>query len=345
MSAREQRRLAAIVAADVVGYSRLMGRDEAGTFTRLRQVRAQRLQPTLDRRGGRIVKLTGDGALIEFGSAVEALSAAIEFQQATAEAERPEAERLVFRVGMHLGDVIVDGDDLYGNGVNVAARLEGEAPAGGIVVSSALRDAAGGRLAATFSDLGSLALKNIDRPVQAYVVVWRSADWPIIMPATVGLLQATAAASRDAPLPLPDKPSIVVIPFQNMSGDPEQEHFADGMTEDILTGLSRFQNLFVIARNSSFTYEGMAVDVKGVGAELGVGHVLEGSVRASAGRVRITAQLIQASTAHHVWAERYDRALTDIFDIQDEVTARIVASIDFEVRGAEAQRTNERARA
>lgn len=348
MFGREQRRLAAIVAADIVGYSRLMGRDEAGTVARLRNVRSERLQPVLDRRGGRIVKLTGDGALIEFGSAVEALAAAIEFQQAMLDAEAAVAEdqRLVFRVGVHLGDVIVDGDDLYGDGVNIAARLEAAAPAGGIVVSADLRNVTDGRLLATFDDLGPLALKNIERPLKAYSVRWAPSDWPDATPAEAKAASATTVApSPEAPLPLPDKPSIAVLPFQNMSGDPEQEYFADGMTEDILTGLSRFQNLFVIARNSSFAYKGKAVDVKKVGTELGVAYLLEGSIRAIGSRVRITAQLIDAATAHHVWAEHYDRAVADIFDIQDEVTARIVASIDFEVRGAEAQRPSGLARA
>lgn len=326
----EQRRLAAVMAADVVGYSRLMGRDEAGTLARLKEHRGRQLEPALARNGGRLVKLTGDGALAEFASAVAALRAAIEFQQGMAEANRdePDDTRIVFRVGLHLGDMIVDGDDLYGDGVNIAARLEAAAPAGGIIVSGALQEAAAGKLQAAFLNVGRLSLKNIERPVQAYQVEWGNTR-----------RTASVTAPVAAALPLPDKPSIAVLPFQNMSGDPAQEHFADGMTEDILTGLARFQNLFVIARNSSFTYKGQAIDVRKAGGELGVRYLLEGSIRASGQRVRITAQLIEAASAHYVWAERYDRALTDIFDIQDEVTAQVVAAIDFEVRGAEAQRS------
>jgi len=324
MSTREQRRLAAIVAADVVGYSRLMGRDEAGTVMRLRQVRSLRLQPVLDRRGGRIVKLTGDGALIEFGSAVEALSAAIEFQQAMAEgeAERPEAERLVFRVGVHLGDVIVDGDDLYGDGVNVAARLEGEAPAGGIVASGAIHEATAGRLKATFDDLGRLKLKNIERPVQAHAVRWTDVDWPATPPPFTSHFSAPGA-----PLPLPDKPSIAVPPSQNMSSDPEQEYFADGIVEDITTALSRNKGLFVIARNSSFTYKGKSVDVRQVGRDLGVRYVLEGSVRKAGNRLRLTGQLVMAASGTHIWADRFEGAIDDMFDLQDRMTSGVVVAM------------------
>ncbi len=280
--AREQRRLAAIVAADVVGYSRLMGRDESGTLARLREHRKQRFEPTLARHGGRLVKLTGDGALVEFPSAVDALGAAIEFQQAMAEVNlgQPEDAAIVFRIGLHLGDLIVDGDDLYGDGVNVAARLETEAPAGGIVISYSVRDAVIGRLKATFDDVGSLALKNIERPVQAFCVKWNAADWQVAAPSVA--VAAPVLPATDAPLALPDKPSIAVLPFQNMSGDLEQEYFADGMVEDIISALSRFKSLFVIARNSSFTYKGKAVDIKQVGRELGVRYVLEGSVRRAA---------------------------------------------------------------
>jgi len=339
LSGREQRRLAAIVAADVVGYSRLMGRDEAGTVARLRRVRSERLQPVLDRRGGRIVKLTGDGVLIEFASAVEALSAAIEFQQAMAEgeAERPAAERLVFRAGVHLGDVIVDGDDLYGDGVNVAARLEAVAPAGGIVASSAVHEATFGRLKAAFDDVGRLALKNIERPVQVYTVRWQADDWP--RDSSVASPPLTPVPGPpDTSLPLPDKPSIAVLPFQNMSGDPEQEYFADGLVEDIITGLSYIRWLFVIARNSSFTYKGKSVDIKLVGRELGVRYVLEGSVRKGGNRVRITAQLIDAVSGAHVWAERYDRDLSDIFAVQDELTATVAGLIEPALARAEQQR-------
>jgi len=338
MPAREQRRLAAIVAADVVGYSWLMGRDEAGTLARLKEHRAQRLDPALASNGGRLVKLTGDGVLAEFGSAVDALKAAIEFQQAVdqSNAAMPEEQRIVFRVGVHVGDLIVDGDDLYGDGVNVAARLEGEAPSGGIVVSGTARDFVGERVKARFADLGELTLKNIERPVRAWRIEWDAADWK---PA------ATPAPELDRPdepvapaLTLPDKPSIAVLPFQNMSGDPEQEYFADGMVEDIITALSRFKALFVIARNSSFTYKGKAVDIKQVGRELGVRYVLEGSMRKAAHRVRVTAQLIDCGTNSHIWAERYDRVFEDIFELQEELTQSIVAAIAPEIDIAEEQR-------
>jgi TolB-like protein/class 3 adenylate cyclase/Flp pilus assembly protein TadD len=325
--AREQRRLAAIVAADVVGYSRLMGRDESGTVARLKQNRAERLDPILAKYGGRLVKLTGDGALVEFTSAVDALDAAIEFQQAMTDANRdqPEDARIVFRIGLHLGDLIVDGDDLYGDGVNVAARLEAEARPGGIIISGDVHNAVVGRLKAAFEDLGDLALKNIERPVHAYGVKWNAAEWKGT-PAQVSPLIITAPPT-DTPLALPDKPSIAVLPFQNMSGDPEQEYFVDGIAEDIITALSRFRELFVIARNSSFTYKGKAVDIRQVGRELGVRHVLEGSSRKSGNRVRVSAQLIDCETGSHLWAERYDRELVDIFAVQEEITRSIVSKI------------------
>jgi TolB-like protein/class 3 adenylate cyclase len=327
---REQRRLAAILALDVVGYSRLMGRDESGTLARLRGHRSQRLEPTLARHGGRLVKLTGDGALAEFPSAVDALDATIEFQQAMAEAnrEQPEDMRIVFRAGLHLGDLIVEGDDLYGDGVNVAARLEAQAPAGGIVISGNVHDAVAGRLNATFDDLGTLALKNIERPVQAFAVKWQPQDWPA----------APSVEVANAPLALPEKPSIAVLPFQNLSGDPEQEYFADGMVEDIITALSRFKSLFVIARNSSFTYKGKAVDIKQVGRDLGVRYVLEGSVRKAGSRVRITGQLIEANTGRHLWADKFDGALEDVFGLQDQVTSSVVGLIAPEVEKAEIER-------
>lgn len=336
---RVVRRLAAILAADVVGYSRLMGRDENGTLSRLRAHRTERLEPTLARHGGRLVKLTGDGALIEFPSAVDALGAAIEFQQAMAEVNRnqPEETAIVFRIGLHLGDLIVEGDDLYGDGVNVAARLEAEAPPGGIVISYSVRDAVAGRLKATFDDLGSLALKNIDRPVQGFGVRWEAADWRVKDPSAIAP-PGVAPPAADVPLALPDKPSIAVLPFQNMSGDPEQEYFADGLVEDIITALSNFKSLFVIARNSSFTYKGKAVDVKQVGHELGVRYVLEGSVRKAGGKVRITGQLIDSETGAHLWADRFDGALDDVFDLQDQVTASVVGAIAPKVDLAETER-------
>jgi adenylate cyclase len=333
--AREQRKLAAILAADVVGYSRLMGRDESGTLARLHEHRRGRLEPSLARYGGRLVKLTGDGALAEFPSAVDALSAAIEFQQAMAKAnrEQPRDTALVFRIGLHLGDLIVEGDDLYGDGVNIAARLEAEAPPGGIIVSRAVREAVEGRLRAKLHALGELSLRNVERPMRAFRVEWDEADWQAA---------ATSPARHsepDAPtLALPDKPSIAVLPFQNMSGDPEQEYFADGMVEEIITVLSRFKSLFVIARNSSFTYKGQAVDIKQVGRELGVRYVLEGSVRKAAGRLRITGQLVQADTGTHIWADRFDGDLADIFQLQDKVALDVVSTITSKLETAEMDR-------
>ena len=337
---REQRRLAAILAADVVGYSRLMGRDEAGTLARLREHRRQRFEPTLARHGGRLVKLTGDGALAEFPSAVNALSAAIEFQQSMAEANRdqPEDAAIVFRIGLHLGDLIVEGDDLYGDGVNVAARLEAEAPAGGIVISRTVHEAVVRKLKASFEDLGSLALKNIDQPVQAFRVDWQPADWAVTMQPVVPAA-AAALPGSDKPLALPDKPSIAVLPFQNMSGDPEQEYFADGVVEDIISALSRFKSLFVIARNSTFAYKGKSLDIRQVGRELGVRYVLEGSVRKAGGRVRITGQLIDSATGAHLWADRFEGSLDDIFELQDQVTASVVGAIAPKLDEAEIERT------
>jgi TolB-like protein/class 3 adenylate cyclase len=323
---------AAILAADVVGYSRLMGRDESGTLARLREHRTQRLEPVLARHGGRLVKLTGDGALVEFASAVDALGAAIEFQQAMANAnrEQPEDTTIVFRIGLHLGDLIVEGDDLYGDGVNIAARLEAEAPPGGIIVSRAVREAVEGRLRAKLHALGELTLKNIERPIRAFRVEWDETDWQAI---------ATSPARHSEPnaptLALPDKPSIAVLPFQNMSGDPEQEYFTEGVTEDIITELSRFHSLFVIARNSSFSYKGKSPDFRQVGRELGVRYVLEGSIRKSSNRIRVTCQLIDTFTGNHIWAERYDRILEDIFAVQEEVTRAIVAAIAPQIDSSE----------
>ncbi len=274
----------------------------------------------------------GDGVLAEFASAVEAARAAVEFQQAVAEANggEAEAERMVFRVGLHLGDVIVEGEDLYGDGVNLAARLEPEALPGGIVVSRSVRDAVAGKLKATLRDLGELSLKNIEHPVQAFQVEWEPADW--LLPAG-----SSAKASGSYP-PLPDKPSIAVLAFDNMSGDPGQEYFSDGIGEDIITSLSKNSGLFVIARNSSYAYKGQAVDVSRIGRELGVRYVLEGSVRRAQERVRITAQLIEAEGRSHIWADRYDRDLTDLFTVQDEITRSIVATVAPEVEAAEMQR-------
>jgi TolB-like protein/class 3 adenylate cyclase/Tfp pilus assembly protein PilF len=336
---REQRKLAAILAADVVGYSRLMGRDESGTLARLREHRSRRLEPTLTRYRGRLVKLTGDGALVEFASAVDALSAAIEFQQAMNEAdpERPETERIVFRIGLHLGDVIIEGDDLYGDGVNIAARLEGQAPVGGILVSRTVHEAVAGRLKATFADLGNLSLKNIERPIQAFSVKWASSDWrPPSSPTPEPSDEQTQQSSVEQ-LVLPDKPSIAVLPFQTFNVDPEQEYFADGIVEDIITALSRFKSLFVIARNSSFAYKGRSPDIRQVGRDLGVRYVLEGSVR-KAQRVRITGQLIDAITGGHLWADRFDGTLGDIFELQDQMTENVVGAIAPQIERAEIER-------
>jgi TolB-like protein len=311
-----------------------MGRDEGGTLARLLEHRKEHLEPALARYGGRLVKLTGDGVLVEFASAVDALSAAIEIQQASEDEKRHQSEdaAIVLRIGLHVGDLIVKGDDLYGDGVNVAARLEAEAPAGGIVISRSARDAVSGRVKATFEDLGSLSLKNIDRPLRAFSVKWQAEDWKIAEAA------ARAAAPAATPLTLPDRPSVAVLPFQNMSGDAEQEYFADGMVEDIITALSRFKSLFVIARNSSFTYKGKAVDIKQVGRELGVRYVLGGSVRKAAGRLRITGQLIDVETQTNIWADQFDGSLEDVFALQDQVATGVVARIAPRVGRAEIER-------
>ena len=336
---REQRKLAAILAADVVGYSRLMGRDESGTLARLREHRSQRLEPTLARYRGRLVKLTGDGALVEFASAVDALSAAIEFQQAVNEVdtERPETERIVFRIGLHLGDVIIERDDLYGDGVNIAARLEAQAPVGGILVSRTVQEAVIGRLKAMFDDLGNLSLKNIERPIQAFTVQWEPSDWRCPSSQPPEPPQEQRQQSSVEQLVLPDRPSIAVLPFQTFTVDPEQEYFADGVVEDIITALSRFKSLFVIARNSSFVYKGRSPDIREVGRDLGVRYVLEGSVR-KATRVRITGQLIDAMTGGHLWADRFDGALGDIFELQDHVTENVVGAIAPQLERAEIER-------
>ena len=311
-----------------------MGLDETGTLARLRAHRRELIDPKIAEHRGRIVKTTGDGILIEFPSVVEAVACAVAVQRGMVERNTlvPEEERIVFRVGVNLGDIIVEGDDIHGDGVNVAARLEGIAEPGGICVSGTVRDHIGDRLDLVFDDLGEQALKNIARPVQVYRV----------RPA------ATESASNPAPaegapiLALPDKPSIAVLPFQNMSGDPEQEYFADGMVEEIITALSRIHWLFVIARNSTFTYKGQAVDVKQVGRELGVRYVLEGSVRKAGTRVRITGQLIDALTGTHLWADRFDGSLEDVFDLQDKVAISVAGVIEPALQAAETARSANR---
>ncbi len=316
-----ERRLAAILAADAVGYSRLIRADEEGTLERLKALRHELIDPKVAENNGRIVKLMGDGMLAEFASVVDAVRAAIEAQiSITAHnAGLPEEKRIEFRIGINLGDVVIDGDDIQGDGVNVAARLEGLADPGGICVSGGVYDQVRDRVDAPFEDMGKQEVKNIDRPVQ----VWR---WL----ADAGAAPAGPLGATE-PLPLPDKPSIAVLPFDNMSSDPDQEYFADGITEDIITTLSKIPDLFVISRNSTFTYKGTAVDVKQVAQDMGVRYVVEGSVRKSGQRVRITAQLIDAATGHHRWAERYDRDLSDIFALQDEITREIVTAVDVEL--------------
>jgi adenylate cyclase len=312
----EQRRLAAIVSADVAGYSRLMGQDESGTLAALKAIRQEVVDPAIATHGGRIVKTTGDGLLLEFPSVVNAVRCAVEVQMAMADrtAKVPEDQRITFRIGINIGDIIVEGDDIFGDGVNVAARLQEMAAPGGICISSRVHEDVRDRLDTAFDEGGIQTLKNIARPVQ----VWRWQPGTAVSPKPV---------TAPIVLPLPDKPSIAVLPFENMSGDPEQEYFADGMVEEIITALSRFKSLFVIARNSSFTFKGRAVDIKEVGRSLGVRYVLEGSVRKTSGKVRITGQLIDAATGTHLWADRFERDLTDVFALQDDVASAVVSAI------------------
>jgi adenylate cyclase len=328
--ARVGRRLAAIVAADVAGYSRLMGADEVGTARTLREHRKV-TDALVAKHGGRIVKTTGDGVLLEFPSVVDAVECAVAVQAVMAERNEgvPSDRRMLFRIGINLGDILIEGDDILGDGVNVAARIENECEPGGVYVSDDAFRQVRGKTSLSFDDLGERSLKNIDRPVRLYAV--RSASFST--EAT-----AKAPAEGDKPLPLPDKPSIAVLPFQNMSGDAEQEYFADGIVEDIITALSRVHWLFVIARNSSFTYKGKPFDVKRVGRELGVRYVLEGSVRKAGNRVRITGQLVDATTGAHVWADHFDGALDDIFDLQDGVTASVAGTIEPRLQRAEIER-------
>ena len=331
--ARVERRLAAVLAADVAGYSRLMGADEVGTARTLREHRAV-TDALVAKHAGRIVKTTGDGVLLEFPSVIDAVECAVAVQAVMDQRNEgvPVDRRMLFRIGINLGDILIEGDDILGDGVNVAARLEGIAEPGGICISSSAYDQVRGKVAVEFTDLGAQGLKNIDRPVRVYAAKSRG-HLGIVAPS---VLPANAEVQRS--LPLPDKPSIAVLPFQNMSGDPEQEYFADGMVEDIITALSRFKSLFVIARNSSFTYKGRAVDIKQVGRELGVRYVLEGSVRKGGNRMRITAQLIDATSGAHVWADRYDRDPSDIFAVQDEMTASVAGIIEPALADAEQQR-------
>ena len=309
---RVQRRLAAILAADVVGYSALMQRAEEATYAEFERLKRELIEPSLSRHEGRLIKTTGDGALAEFASPSAAVRCAMEIQEHLAEGNGP----FKLRIGLNLGDVIVGQDgDLYGDGINIAVRLEGIADPGGILMSEKVYSEVEGKLDVGFEDRGEQQLKNISKPIRAYAV-------------RAGAYSAPTERLSAAP-PLPDKPSIAiaVLPFENMSGDPEQEYFADGMVEEITTALSRFKGAFVIARNSSFTYKGKAVNVKQVGRELGVRYVLEGSVRKAAGKVRIAGQLIDAVTGAHIWADRFERDLTDVFALQDEVTVAVVSAI------------------
>ena len=327
-----ERRLAAILSADVCGYSRMMANDESGTLNALKAVRREVVDPLIAEYHGRIVKLMGDGALVEFSSVVDAVECAVEVQRSVIERNsgRPDVEPICFRFGINLGDIIIEGDDIYGDGVNIAARLEALADPDGICVRREVRDQVQDRLPYVFEDMGEVEVKNIPRPIHVFKVVIDG-----VAP------NAVKAASEDTPTPgpaLPDKPSVAVLPFVNMSGDAEQEFFADGITEDIITELARFPSLFVIARNSTFTYKGKAVRMEDVGRELGVHYVVEGSIRKAGNRVRVTVQLIEAATANHVWAERYDRDLTDIFEIQDELTQAIVGALPSRLEAADIER-------
>ena len=326
---RVERRLTAILAADVAGYSRLMGADEEGTLAALKTLRREVADPKIKEHRGRIVNTTGDGLLTEFASVVDAVRCAVEVQREMAarnagvQAER----RIDFRIGINLGDIILDDNDIFGDGVNVAARLEALAEPGGICVSRMVRDQVRDKLAISFEDMGEQQVKNIARPVRAYrAVLAERADRPSILSDTV------------PPRALPDRPSIAVLPFNNVSGDPEQEYFVDGITEDIITALSKWRWFLVIARNSTFAYKGKPVDLKEVGRDLGVRYVLEGSMRRAGQRVRISSQLIDIATGTHLWAERYDRDLTDIFAVQDDITSRVVAAIEPALSRAENQR-------
>src|SRR5258707_104553 len=324
-----EQRLAAILAADVAGSCRLIGIDEEGTLARLKALRRTIFDPKIAEHHGRVVKNTGDGAIAEFASVVDAVRCADEIQRGMAEQniDVPQDKRIELRIGIHVGDIIIEENDIFGDGVNIAVRLEGIAEPGGISISDDARRQIRGKVDITFEDLGSQSLKNIAEPMR----VWRVPNGRAV-PAVPNRLPVCDA------LAVPDKPSIAILPFTNLSSDPEQDYFADGMVEDIITALSRFKALFVIARNSSFTYKGRAVDVKQVGRELGVRYVLEGSVRKAANRVRITGQLVDTATGAHLWADRFDGGLGDIFDLQDQVTESVVGAIAPVVEKAEIER-------
>jgi len=325
---RVARKLAAVLCADVAGYSRLTGRDEEGTHARFKALQRDFINPGIEQHHGRVVRLAGDGILVEFASVVEAVHCAIELQPGMTERNGsvPTEKRIEFRIGINLGDIILDGDDIFGDGVNIAARLEALAEPGGICISETVLNHAHGKLAFDVMDAGEQTLKNIVRPVHVYRILLGAPGAPVVQAVT------------EPPLALPDRPSIAVLPFQNMSGDREQDYFSDGMVEDIITELSRYKWLFVIARNSSFIYKNRPIHVKQVGRELGVRYVLEGSVRKAASRIRINAQLIDAITDSHIWADRYDGPLEDIFALQDRVTSSVVAVIEPSLRDAEIER-------
>jgi TolB-like protein/class 3 adenylate cyclase len=334
-SERVERRLAAVLAADVAGYSRLMGRDEEGTLAQLKSLRKTLVDPTIAAHRGRIVKTTGDGVLVEFASAVDAARCAAEIQRGMAgqNAGVPQDTRIELRIGIHVGDIIIDDNDIFGDGVNIAARLEGIAEPGGVCISDDAQRQVRGKVEFGFDDMGPQNLKNIAEPMRAWHL--RLDD------GTLSALMKPSTASAPPPA-LPEKSSIAVLPFQNMSGDPEQEYFADGMVEDIITALSRFKSLFVIARNSSFTYKGKTVDIKQVGRELGVRYVLEGSVRKAGNRVRITGQLIEAAAGRHLWADRFDGALEDVFGLQDQITTSVVGLLAPTLEQAEIERAKQK---
>jgi TolB-like protein/class 3 adenylate cyclase len=320
---RVERRLAAIMAVDIVGYSRLVETDEARTLAEIRRLRAQILDRIVADHKGRLVKMMGDGAIIEFGSVVDAVACAVALQEdvTSDQAQIPSEHRIVYRVGINLGDVVVDGDDLLGDGINIAARLEALADPGGICISDTVQKQLAGKSSVAFEDIGERKLKNMAQPIRVF-------RWT----------EAAVAAVRGMSLPLPDKPSIAVLPFDNLSGQPEETYFSDGVTEDIITGLARFHSLFVIARNSSFAFRGKAIDAAEIGRRLGVSYLLEGSVRRAGERVRISAQLVEAAGGAHVWAERYDRSLGDVFAVQDEVAQMIVSALVGRIEDADLKR-------
>ena len=329
----ETRKIAAILVADVVGYSRLVGADEDRTLARLRALRSDMIDPTIAVHHGRVVKRTGDGAIVEFRSVIDAVRCAVEVQNGMVERNigLPPERRIEFRIGIHLGDVVEESDgDLMGDGVNIAARLEGICEVGGVCLSEDAYRQVRDKIKEQFIDLGEQALKNIARPIRAYQVKPKSGETKH---------EAAAAEAPLAQLPLPDKPSLAVLPFQNMSGDAEQDYFADGIVEDIITALSRFRSFAVIARNSSFTYKGRAVDVRQAAKELGVRYVLEGSVRRSGGRLRITAQLVDGTSGAHLWADRFDGAVEDVFDVQDRITESVANIVEPQIREAEIERS------